>query len=142
LKHAPVCVDGKQALSIGAGFRKQCQTSNYSIWACAILPEHTHLVIARHSYIVEQMVNLLKGAATSRLIADNRHPFATHRKSDGSLPRIWAENQWKVYLDSEQQIETAIRYVEENPDREGKRRQHWNFVTPFRGLEPGHITYH
>mgnify|MGYP002636945885 CR=1 FL=1 len=142
LKHAPVCLDGPQALSIASGFRKQIQTSGYSIWACAILPEHTHLVIARHSYKVEQVARLLKGAATTRLITDSRHPFAAHLKNDGSFPRIWAENHWKVYLDSEEQIETAIRYVKENPEREGKRCQHWSFVSPFRGLEPGHITYH
>ncbi len=42
-----------------------------------------------------------------------------------------------MFLDSEEQIENAIRYVEENPEEEGKPRQHWRFVSPFRGLEVG-----
>jgi hypothetical protein len=28
-------------------------------------------------------------------------------------------------------VERAIRYVEENPLKEGSRRQRWSFVTPF-----------
>ena len=65
LKYDPVSLTGLQALSIGHGFGKQVTTSQYTIWACAILPEHTHLVVARHSYKAEQIANLLKGAAIS-----------------------------------------------------------------------------
>jgi len=47
-----------------------------------------------------------------------------------------------VFLDSEEAIEAAIRYVEENPVREGKRRQNWSFVTPFTGIDKGGwVTY-
>jgi hypothetical protein len=55
---------------------------------------------------------------------------------------MWARNQWKVYLDSETAIEDAIRYVEQNPDRERKRPQNWSCVTPFAGLPTGWVTYH
>ena len=57
-------------------------------------------------------------------------------------PRMWAEKRWKVYLDSEEQIQNAIHYVELNPEEEGRPRQFWNFVTPFQGLPSGHVTYH
>jgi len=142
LKYEPVSINGQQALSIANGFGFRAKRSNYSIWACAILPEHTHLVLARHTYIVEQMAKLLKAAATTEIVKVGRHPLQKYKAADGSLPHMWAESQWKVYLDSEEQIENAIRYVNENPEREGKNRQHWSFISPFRGLEPGHITYH
>lgn len=142
LKHQPVSLTGQQALSIANGFAYRAKRSNYSIWACAILPEHAHLVLARHTYKVEQMAKLLKAAATTEIIKDGLHPFAEFKDSDDCFPHMWAESQWKVYLDSEEQIENAIRYVDENPEREGKKRQSWSFVSPFRGLEPGHITYH
>ncbi|HIF01208.1 MAG TPA: hypothetical protein EYG03_12380 [Planctomycetes bacterium] len=141
LNYPPVIWDGAQAVSIANGFSMQCKKSRYSVWACAILPQHVHLVIARHTYAVEQMVRLLKGAATTVLKKHGRHPLKTFAKS-GRPPRPWAESHWKVFLDSEEQIETAIRYVEQNPEKEGKPRQHWKFVTPFRGLESGKITYH
>jgi len=55
---------------------------------------------------------------------------------------MWAEHQWKVYLDDEETIEQAIAYVEANPKKEGLPAQHWNFVTPFHGLDTGWVTYH
>jgi len=141
LKYAPVTLTGMQAKSIGDGFAEIARKAGYSIWACAILPQHTHLVIARHTYKVEQMVTLLKGGATTRIIRDKGHPLEQY-SIDGKPPRMWAEKRGKIFLDSEEQIENAIRYVNDNPEEEGKPRQHWKFVTPFRGLEPGHITYH
>jgi hypothetical protein len=48
-----------------------------------------------------------------------------------------------VYLDSEEAIEQAIRYVEDNPEKEGLRRQTWSFVTLFGGINTaGWTTYH
>jgi hypothetical protein len=56
---------------------------------------------------------------------------------------MWGEGQWRVYLDTEEAIEAAIRYVEENAVKEGKPRQRWPFVTPFTGLDKsGWVTYY
>ncbi len=142
LTFPPVSIDGHQAMSIACGFAEQARKSQYTIWACSILPEHTHLVIARHRYKVEQMVNLLKGASTSRIIADGRHPLAAYAKTGERPPRMWAARRWKVYLDTEQAIENAIRYVENNPEGEGKRKQNWWFVRLFEGIPKGAwVTY-
>jgi REP element-mobilizing transposase RayT len=143
LKYPPVSIHGRQALSIARGFADQVKKSRYTIWACAILPEHTHLVIARHRYGVEQMANLLKGAATRKVIEEGMHPLAGHAKKNERPPRMWASREWTTYLDSEEAIESAIHYVEENPVRENKPRQTWSWVTPFAGVEnAGWITYH
>ncbi len=103
---------------------------------------HTHLVIARHTYEVESIVIQLKGEATRELTKSGLHPLVAHAKPGKRPPKMWARGEWKVYLDSAHAIETAINYVEENPDNEGKPRQKWSFVSPFKGLEPGWITYH
>jgi REP element-mobilizing transposase RayT len=141
LSHSPVCLTGRQALSVANGFAFRVRRSRYTAWACAILPEHVHLVLARHNYRVEQMVKLLKAAASIQLSRDNLHPFATQNETTPAAA-VWAESFWKVYLDSEQQIENAIQYVNENPLREDMPQQSWAFVTPFPGLEPGRVTYH
>ena len=96
LLYPPVTLTGKQALSVAKGFQAQAEKSGYAIWACAILPEHTHLVIARHRYKVEQMANLLKGAATTQLIEDHLHPLAQYAKPEERPPGMWARHQWKV----------------------------------------------
>ena len=80
---------------------------------------------------------LLKGEATRRLVEVDRRPMEPYRSEDGRLPSMSSEGQWKVFLDTEEAIDNAIRYVENNPEREGKPRQHWSFVTPFPGLPKG-----
>jgi REP element-mobilizing transposase RayT len=143
LRYPPVSIDGHQALAIANGFASKIKKGTYTIWACSILPEHTHLVIARHTYKVEQIANLLKGSSTSRIIEEGRHPLASHAEQGKRPPRMWAAREWKVYLDSEEAIEDAIRYVEENPEKEGKSKQAWPFVTPFAGIpKAGWTTYH
>lgn len=133
---------GLQARAVGAGFRKACDKSGFTIWACSILPEHVHCVIARHTYKVEYIAGLLKGEATKELIRQGLHPLAGHPDKDGKLPTPWAARAWRVYLDSEEAIENAIHYTEDNPEKEGKPRQKWKFVTPFAGLDKGWVTYH
>jgi REP element-mobilizing transposase RayT len=131
LLYPPVHFTGIQARTIGQGFAQFVQTSGVTVWACSILPEHVHLVLARHDYKVEQLVNLLKGAATRSLTAEGLHPFAGQTTPDGRTPKCWARGQWKVFLDSEADILRSVGYVEENPVKEGKPRQRWSFVTPF-----------
>jgi REP element-mobilizing transposase RayT len=144
LDYPPVSLEWSQIEAVARGFAEQVEKSGYVIWACSILPEHTHMVIARHSYKIEQVVNLLKGAATTRLIEEGCHPLIEYAKPGERPPRMWAAREWDRYLDNEEAIERAIRYVEENPIREGWPRQSWPFVTPFLGLgcTGGWITHH
>jgi len=143
LAYPPVTLTGQQAAVIGRGFAEKVASSNYTIWACSILPEHAHLVIARHTYKVEQIVNLLKGAATTAMIKAGCHPLRDFAKPGRRPPRMWAEHEWKVYLDSDEAIEEAIAYVEQNPIKEGKPKQNWSFVSPFAGIpRGGWTTYH
>ena len=119
LKFPPVQLSGVQALSAGTGFANAVRKSRYTIWACSILPEHVHMVIARHSYEVEKICILLKGEATKQLKKQMLHPQTRHVAGGEKVPSMWAEKVWKVYLDSEESIENAIRYVEDNPVKEG-----------------------
>ena len=142
LQYPPVQFTGLQARGIGQAFAWLCRKRGYTIWAASILPEHTHLVIARHTYKVESITNFLKGEATRQLVDDNLHPLRQYARPGQRPPKMWAQRLWKVYLDDEEALQNAIRYVEENPVKEGKPAQKWSCVTPFRGLDPGWITYH
>ncbi len=142
-RYPRVLLADEQFRAVGLGFSNGVRKSRLTIWACSILPQHVHLVIARHTYKVEQIVNLLKGEATKHLKAHSRHPHASYADADGKLPSMWAEKQWKVYLDTEAAIESALRYVEENPVKENKPPQKWSFVKPFGGIDTaGWTTYH
>jgi REP element-mobilizing transposase RayT len=131
LKYPPVRFSGVQARAIGRGFASVVAGSGLAIWACSILPEHTHLVIARHKWTVEQIANLLKGASSRQTVREDLHPFATRPTGAGKFPKMWARGLWKVFLDSPQDVRRAIAYVEGNPMKEGLPPQRWAFVKPY-----------
>jgi REP element-mobilizing transposase RayT len=119
LKFSPVVFSGRQALAVAQGFDRARKESGYILHACSILFEHVHLVIGR----IERMVGHLKTRATQQL-------SATGLWSTDKRP-VWGENVWKVFLDAPAEILAAVRYVEENPPKEGKPAQHWSFVVPL-----------
>ena len=124
LKYPPVLFSGQQALAVARGFQRAQSESGYVIHACSILPEHVHLVIGRNEdRRVERMVRHLKTRATQQLSAERLWP-AEKRP-------VWADNAWKVFLNTPAAVQAAIGYVEENPIKEGKPEQRWSFVVPF-----------
>jgi REP element-mobilizing transposase RayT len=133
LLYPPVELTGEQARAIATAFALKAHKSGYLIYACAILPTHSHLVVGRHRYGISQVVNLLKGTASSYLLYKGLHPLAQYRRTDGSVPSVWASKYWKVILDSNEDVRRAIKYVDDNPEKERKRRQTWKFVVPFEG---------
>jgi REP element-mobilizing transposase RayT len=132
LKYPPVNFTGVQARAVARGFAGYLDGTGVSVWACAILPDHVHLVTGRPGTTVERLVIQLKGAATRELEREGIHPLAAHRCERGRVPKCWARGQWKVYLDADD-VTRAIRYVEDNPSKEGKTKQGWSFVTAYRG---------
>lgn len=135
LRYPPVRITGVQAVSMANGFVVAINQAGYVVYACSILPDHVHLVVARHDRPIEGIVPHLKAKATMRLRADGRHPMALWPRADGSLPSPWARNFWAVYLDRKADIARAVRYVEGNPGKEGLTRQAWPFVTRSRGCD-------
>jgi REP element-mobilizing transposase RayT len=136
LLRRPVRFTGVQAQSIGHGFRKAAHDGGYVCYACAILPDHVHLVLARHQRPIKQIVGHLKAMASRELASDGRHPFVGETTEDGSLPTPWVRGCWKRYLNTQQEVSQAIQYVEQNPVRIKLPRQRWSFVTPFGSETP------
>jgi len=125
LKFPPVVFTGHQAVAVAAGFQESSVESGYTLFACAILPEHVHLVIGRQEREIKRVVGHLKGRATQRLKTSGHWTNAERP--------VWSRGCWTVFLNSPDDVWRAIRYVEENPSKEGKRRQHWSCVTPYDG---------
>lgn len=124
---------GRQALSVAHGFADRIRGCGYTVYACAILPDHSHLVIARHRYCIEQVVRVLRQQATMQLLADGLHPFANERLASGRLPSVWCQDFWKVFLYDSNDIDRSVKYVEQNPERAGLKAQRWSFVTQHAG---------
>lgn len=133
LKYPAVRFTGEQARAIGRGIGEQVQRSALTVFACAILPDHLHVVVKRCELHPDRILNLLKGAATRRLIAEGIHPMVGYPGVRGRPPKCFAQGGWKVYLDSEEEVRGAVEYVEMNPVKAGLKAQKWGFVTKLEG---------
>jgi REP element-mobilizing transposase RayT len=133
LKYPTVRFTGVQARAVARGFARAVHESGYVIYACSILHDHVHLVIAPQLRFYEQIVAHLKGRATQQLKREAIHPLARLTKRGGAVPSPWAEGLWKVYCFDRDHVRNAIRYVEDNPLREDKLPQSWKFVRPYEG---------
>jgi REP element-mobilizing transposase RayT len=120
-------LNGRQARAVASGFWRAAAEGDYAIHACAILPDHAHLVIGRHGRPLAQIVAHLKGRATQELSSEGIHPMARYGV-EGAIPSPWARKYWKVFIDDDEWVRNAIGYVERNPEKEGKRAEHWNMV--------------
>jgi REP element-mobilizing transposase RayT len=133
LKYPPVRFTGVQALCIAKGFGEVAGRDGLVIHACAILPDHVHLVIARHARLsVELIMTKLKIEASRRLREQGLHPFQNQPEPDGNLPKIWARDGRHRFLWTPEQVFDRIAYVNQNPVKHGFKPQHWYFVLPFR----------
>ena len=131
LNYPPVEFTGLQARAVGRGFAQYAHRAKLPIWACAILPDHVHLVMSVHRLTVKQIVIQLKGSATRNLVKEGLHPFAKFDQDQNRPPQCFARGEWKVFLDAPEDVFRSIKYVEKNPLKEGKPAQRWNFVEPF-----------
>jgi REP element-mobilizing transposase RayT len=130
LKHAPVLLSGRQALAVAKRFREVIKRAGCEVYACVVLPGHVHMVVGKPRYPVERFVTLLKGGATRQLVAEELHPFLD-RAEGGEVPTVWGRGLRKVFLNTEEEMRQRIKYVEDNPLKEGKPRQRWSFVVAF-----------
>lgn len=128
LKYPPVRFDDVQRRAIAAGFARACDEAQYRCRACCIGHDHAHLVIARHDRQITVIAGHLKAAATRSLTDSGVHPLTGHTGKRGGLPTPWSEGCWKVFIDDDEQLASAIRYVERHPEKEGLGSQMWEFV--------------
>jgi len=127
----PAVFDGLQARAVARGLGASVARSGFVIHACAVMPDHVHLVVARHRYSIERVAMQLKSNASRELVAEGLHPFQHVLYADGTRPMPWARKHWSVFLSDDEGIDRAIRYVNNNPVRDGKKAQAWTFVIPF-----------
>jgi REP element-mobilizing transposase RayT len=132
LKHPRLSFDDAAVHRIVAAFANAIAGERYTCYACAIMPDHVHLLIRKHKHQAEQMVENLQVSSRHALIeadfAASTHPIWT------------AGTGWKVFLEHPDEIRRTIRYIEKNPLEICRPKQQWPFVIPYDGwpLHPGH----
>lgn len=133
LKCPPVFLTGLQARAVARGIAAICPKVQLVIHACAIMPDHVHVVVARHPFDGDQIMACLKRAGTRGMNEAGLHPLHSYPRASGKLPCPWAAGGRKVFLKTAADMVGRIRYVEQNPIRAGFKPQRWSFVVPYVG---------
>ena len=133
LSRPPVVLDGKQARAVTQGFADYIEKNERIVFACAVMPDHTHFVIQRYELPIETVADQLKARSTQFLNRQNLHPFLNRQRPNGKTPAPWARGCWSVFLSSDTSIQRAINYVEQNPIKAGYKPQRYTWVKPFKG---------
>jgi REP element-mobilizing transposase RayT len=132
LTHPLLILDETARGKVASEFAEVIDAQQYTCYACAIMPDHIHILIRNHKHQAEEMMEALKSFSRSRLLAGG------HRASDHPT---WAGGGgWKVFLDHPDEVRRTIDYIDKNPRALGWPRQGWEFVNPYDGwpLHPGH----
>ena len=97
------------------------------------MPDHVHVVVARHNLDGEEIIACLKRAGTRAMNEAGLHPLAEYSRASGKHPCPWGGGGWKVIFEMRGQMWGRIRYVEQNPEKAGFRRQRWSCVAAYLG---------
>ncbi|WP_425400813.1 hypothetical protein [Aeoliella sp.] len=132
LSHPVIRFSASAIHSAACGLAETIAEHKYTCYACAVMPDHVHMVIRKHKHQAEEMLANLKRLSRERLVSEgyfeNDHPVWT------------AGDGWKVFLEHPDDIRRTISYVQRNPTKSGLPIQRWDFTTDYDGwpLHPGH----
>ncbi len=115
-------IDETKRQAIEGAIRQTVAERGYTVWACAILSNHVHMVIRRHRDDAFAMWNAVAEAVRVELIG---------LADIGSEHPVWAARPYKVYLRSPDEVRGRVDYVEGNPMKEGLPPQHFDFVQSY-----------
>src|SRR5207302_1520899 len=129
LKHPLLTFSSDDMILIGSTCGRVIQDRGYTCYACAIMPDHVHLLIRRHRDRAEEMLASFQTASREALIAAGRRQ-PTHP--------VWGGPGWKVFLNTPEDIERVVAYIRQNPVKVGQAEQQWGFVKPYDGWMPAY----
>ena len=115
-------LDDAKRQAIAEAFDEVVAKEGYTVWACAVLSNHAHMVIRRHRDDALMMWH--KFAEASRLRLREEANLAPEHP-------VWASRPYKVFLRTPHEVRTRVRYVELNPEKEGLPRQLHDFAQVY-----------
>jgi REP element-mobilizing transposase RayT len=112
LAHAVRPLDDDDVAMVGAPLGAQVEDSGYVCYACAVMPDHVHILIRRHKDRAEDMIAHLQQKAKASLIESGKRPVNHPVWTDGA--------GWKTFINSRRQFEAEIEYIRRNPLKFGR----------------------
>jgi len=98
---------------LAEAFGRTVARHGYTCYVCAVCRNHAHLIVRVHRD---------KGDIIWRNLVDESRE-ETHP--------TWSQRPYAVFLHTPQRVRQCVRYVEDNPVKEGLSTQRWDFVVPY-----------
>jgi REP element-mobilizing transposase RayT len=127
LKHPLLTFSSHDAATIAETFAIVITQQKYTCYACAIMPDHVHILIRRHRDKSEEMIARLQAGSKDRLIASGV------RNADHP---VWGGCGWKVFLQTRTDMQRIVDYIRKHPIKAGLPEQNWQFVKEYDGWLP------
>ena len=122
--------DTEQIAAIAEGFGSAVAVGEYQLHACAIMPDHVHVILGHHPSVSSKIVAHLKSFGTKELNRRGLNPYAALLGRDGQ--RVWADRFRQVFLTAAD-VPRCVQYVRDNPVKAGLPVQEWQFIRPWGG---------
>ena len=131
LKNPVLTFDEAARTIVACAIAHVIEREKLTCWACAVMPDHAHILIRKHKLLAEEMIELFQSESASRLRGISGWP-ADHP--------VWGGEGWKVFLDHPDEVKRTIGYIERNPEPYRLPRQFHPFVKPYDNwpLHDGH----
>ena len=128
LKHPVLTFDDDEIALVGKTIGEAVAERGTICHACAVMPDHAHLLIRRQGDRAEDMIQLFQETTRAALIGAGKRA-ATHP--------VWTAGAgWKGFLNTQRDFLREIEYIGRNPLKIGRPEQDWDFVVPYDGWLP------
>jgi hypothetical protein len=91
-------------------------------WACAVEPNHVHLLVSPLNEEVAKYAGRMKGRTSSEVRKQPRNQ---------SRQRIWTADYWKVFLFDMEAVAVVKQYIEDHNVRRGLPAAPFPWLTPL-----------
>jgi len=122
LKHELLPFSPTDIKQVGESFRRTQVRCNYTVWACAIMDDHVHLLVRKHRDSFEDMIE--------HFCNDSQFALRElgHRPPDHP---VWTKGAFHLFLDQPEEVWRTIDYINLNPPKARMADQHWPFITDY-----------
>jgi REP element-mobilizing transposase RayT len=118
-------IDEAKRQAISDAIAEVVVNCGYTVWACAILSNHVHMVIRRHRDNALQIWRSFADRSRDQL----RQKFGLNWEHP-----VWAARPYKVFLHTPAEVRSRILYINRNPEKEGLAWQEYAFVKRYNNL--------
>jgi REP element-mobilizing transposase RayT len=133
LDHPVFWIDTAKRQAIAEAFAKAATDVGYTVWACAILWNHAHLLVRRHRDWGHTIWDVFSGYARDAL---RRFPDV------GPEHPVWSDRPYVVFCYDPPGVRKRVKYINDNWKKEGLQPIVYPFVQPYDGWPHNNLPKH